>query len=178
MKTDRLLLRRFNEDDLENVFKGLSHPDIIPYYGVRYDSLEATKAQMTFFDDLEKNETGFWWAICSLDNTVFYGAGGLNSLSKEHKKAEIGFWLLPEYWGKGYATETSKAVLEYAFNEMKLDKVFAYADVENGASNHVLRKLGFDPASASAPFVATLVDVTGLVIYFTVASWLLTGTLL
>lgn len=42
----------------------------------------------------------------------------------------------------------------------------------------LLRKLGFDPASASAPFVATLVDVTGLVIYFTVASFVLAGTLL
>jgi magnesium transporter len=42
----------------------------------------------------------------------------------------------------------------------------------------ILRGLGFDPASASAPFVATLVDVTGLVIYFTVASVMLQGTLL
>jgi len=42
----------------------------------------------------------------------------------------------------------------------------------------VLRRAGFDPASASAPFVATLVDVTGLVIYFTVAALLLSGTLL
>ena len=42
----------------------------------------------------------------------------------------------------------------------------------------VLQRLGFDPASASAPFVATLVDVTGLVIYFTLASLILTGTLL
>jgi magnesium transporter len=42
----------------------------------------------------------------------------------------------------------------------------------------VLRRLGFDPASASAPFVATLVDVTGLVIYFSVATIILTGTLL
>jgi len=42
----------------------------------------------------------------------------------------------------------------------------------------VLRRLGFDPASASAPFVATLVDVTGLVIYFTVAFAVLRGTLL
>ena len=42
----------------------------------------------------------------------------------------------------------------------------------------LLRKLGFDPASASAPFVATLVDVTGLIIYFTVASVILHGTLL
>ena len=42
----------------------------------------------------------------------------------------------------------------------------------------VLRRLGFDPASASAPFVATLVDVSGLVIYFTVAAAILGGTLL
>jgi len=42
----------------------------------------------------------------------------------------------------------------------------------------VLRRLGFDPASASAPFVATLVDVTGLVIYFSVAWVILHGTLL
>jgi magnesium transporter len=42
----------------------------------------------------------------------------------------------------------------------------------------VLRRFGFDPASASAPFVATLVDVTGLVIYFTIAAVVLSGTLL
>ena len=42
----------------------------------------------------------------------------------------------------------------------------------------VLRRLGFDPASASAPFVATLVDVTGIVIYFTIAALMLRGTLL
>ncbi|HEX5035923.1 MAG TPA: magnesium transporter, partial [bacterium] len=42
----------------------------------------------------------------------------------------------------------------------------------------LLRRLGFDPASASAPFVATLVDVTGLVIYFSVAQAVLTGILL
>jgi magnesium transporter len=42
----------------------------------------------------------------------------------------------------------------------------------------ILRRLGFDPASASAPFVATLVDVSGLVIYFTCAALILRGTLL
>lgn len=42
----------------------------------------------------------------------------------------------------------------------------------------LLRRIGFDPASASAPFVATVVDVTGLILYFSIASWILTGTLL
>jgi magnesium transporter len=42
----------------------------------------------------------------------------------------------------------------------------------------ILRKLGVDPAASSAPFVATLVDVSGLIIYFTIASVILSGTLL
>ena len=56
IRRGRLLLRQFADSDLENVYKGLSHPDVIRYYGVSYDSLEATKAQMKFFADLEKEE--------------------------------------------------------------------------------------------------------------------------
>jgi ribosomal-protein-alanine N-acetyltransferase len=89
--TKRILLRQFDDSDLANVFKGLSNPDIIKYYGVSYHSLEETRQQLKFFADLEKNGTGVWWAVCSLDNKVFYGAGGLNSVSKEHRKAEIDF---------------------------------------------------------------------------------------
>ncbi len=73
IKTSRLLLRHFVESDIENVFNGLSHPDISTYYGVSYDTLEATKAQMKFFSDLEDSGTGIWWAVCSLDNKIFYG---------------------------------------------------------------------------------------------------------
>jgi magnesium transporter len=42
----------------------------------------------------------------------------------------------------------------------------------------LMKKLGFDPATSSAPFVATLVDVTGIIIYFSAAVWFLRGTLL
>ena len=45
LKTERLLLRQFVDTELENVFKGLSHPEIIRYYGVSYKTLEATKEQ-------------------------------------------------------------------------------------------------------------------------------------
>ena len=52
------------------------------------------------------------------------------------------------------------------------------ATVVFGLLPFILKRLGFDPASASAPFVATLVDVTGLVIYFSIAAMILHGTLL
>ena len=96
LHTERFDLRQFVDTDVENVFSGLSDPDVIKYYGVSYDSLEETKKQMIWFANLEKEGTGMWFAVCSLDNKTFYGAGGLNDLSKEHRKAEIGFWLLPD----------------------------------------------------------------------------------
>jgi ribosomal-protein-alanine N-acetyltransferase len=141
--TDRLLLRQFTGTDLENVFLGLSHPDVIRYYGVSYDSLEATKAQMKFFEDLEKEETGMWWAVCSPDGETFYGAGGLNSFSKVHRKAEIGFWLLPDHWGKGFMTEAIPAICRYGFEKMKIHRIEGLVESDNSACRKAMGKLGF-----------------------------------
>lgn len=144
LKTERLLLRQFIDSDLENVFKGLSHPDVIKYYGVSYQTLEATKAQMKFFADLEKDETGIWWAVCSPDNTIFYGGGGLNNLSKEHKKAEIGFWLLPDHWGKGIMTEAMPIICDYGFTGLGLHRIEGIVETENDLCKKAMDKLKFD----------------------------------
>ena len=143
LKTDKLLLRRFVESDLENVFRGLSHPDIVKYYGVSYTSLEATKEQMKFFADLEQNGTGIWWAICSIDNNKFYGACGLNNLLIEHRKAEIGLWLLTEFWGQRIMTETVPLICNYGFNTLGLHRIEGLVETENTNCKKALTKLGF-----------------------------------
>jgi len=144
IKTERLLLRQFKESDLENVFKGLSHPDIIKYYGVSYPSLESTKEQMDFFAGLEKNETGIWWAICSPENKTFYGAGGLNSLNKEHRKAEIGFWLLTDFWGKGLMTEAMPLICNYGFENLGLHRIEGLVETNNINCKRAMAKLAFE----------------------------------
>ena len=57
---------------------------------------------------------------------------------------EIGYSLLPQHQGKGYATEASVAWLDYGFNQMNIDKMNAYTHSENGASNHILQKVGMN----------------------------------
>lgn len=141
--TDHLLLRQFVESDLENVFKGLSHPDIIKYYGVSYTTLEESKEQMQFFSDQEKNETGIWWAVCSPDNETFYGAGGLNNLSKEHKKAEIGFWLLTDFWRLGIMTEAIPLICNYGFENLGLHRIEGLVEINNINCKRALDNLGF-----------------------------------
>jgi len=143
IKSNRLLLRPFIESDLKYVFQGLSHPDIIKHYGVNFDSLEATKEQMDWFADLDKNETGMWFAVCSSDNKTFFGAGGLNDLSKEHKKAEIGFWLLTDYWGKGIMTEAMPVICDYGFDNLGLHRIEGFVESDNTNCKNAMAKLDF-----------------------------------
>lgn len=105
-----------------------SHPDLIKYYGVNFQTLEATKEQMTFYADLEKDETGIWFAVCSLDNNTFYGTGGLNSLSKEHKKAEIGFWLLTNSWRQGIMKEAMLLFYYHGFDKLRLHRIEGFVE--------------------------------------------------
>jgi ribosomal-protein-alanine N-acetyltransferase len=142
-KTGRLLLRQFNERDLENVFLGLSDSQVTKYYGVHFNTLEETKKQIEWFDELEKNETGIWWAVCSLDNSIFYGAVGLYYLKRELHKAEIGFWLIPEYWSAGIISESVLLAVEYGFKKMHLKRIEAEVETENILSIRVLKKLQF-----------------------------------
>jgi len=142
-ETSSLLLRQFEDSDLDNVFLGLSHPDVVKYYGIQYDSREDTKKQLDWFAELGTNETGIWWAICSLDNHVFYGAGGLNDWNKKHHKAEIGFWMLPQHWGKGIIKEAIPIILEYGFDKMRIHRIEAIVETENLNCQRVMDKLDF-----------------------------------
>lgn len=142
LESNRLLLRQLKYNDIENVFKGLSHPDIIKYYGISFNSLEATQEQMDWFANLEATKTGIWWAICSKDDGTFLGAGGLND--KNEHKAEIGFWLFPEHWGKGYMTEAMPLICAYAFDVLDLNKIEGFVETENNNCKKALAKLQFN----------------------------------
>lgn len=142
-ESSRLFLESIIDRDIEFIFKGLSNPVVIKYYGVSYFSLESTKVQMKFYRDLVENESGEWWIIIDKNTKEPMGAIGLNNLDKNHKKAELGFWLLPEYWGKGYIQEAFLEIEHHAFNNLKLHRIEAYVETENTSSNKSLEKLNF-----------------------------------
>jgi ribosomal-protein-alanine N-acetyltransferase len=143
LQTSRFTLRQFKESDLEMVYKGLSHPEVIKYYGVSFSSLEETKEQMLWFKNLEKTNTGVWWAICSPDYTTFYGAGGFNNLDAKTKKTEVGFWLLPEHWRKGIMQEVMAVICQFAFTDLSIHRIEGFVDPENKNCKNALNKLGF-----------------------------------
>lgn len=143
LHTERLLLREIIPSDIQKVFEGLSHPDVIKYFGVSFHTLEATREQMDWYANMIKNDTGRCWAICSADNSVFHGVITLNFWNKKFRSAEMGYWIFPEFWRKGIVTEAGLKAIEYGFGEMNLHRIKAESEDDNAGSIATLKKLGF-----------------------------------
>ncbi|MGE8497781.1 MAG: GNAT family N-acetyltransferase [Pseudomonas sp.] len=144
LATRRFRLREIVADDIQAIFYGLSHPQVIRYYGVSYATLDATRVQMDWYRDLQRERTGIWWGICLPEAPgQLLGACGFNAWAHEHRRAELGYWLMPEHWGGGVMRESLAAAITHGFEVMGLHRIEAVVDTDNGASSGLLRRLGF-----------------------------------
>lgn len=141
IKLNTLTLRTFKSDDLAFVFSGLSHPDVIRHYGISYTTESACEAQMSWYQSIDEQGTGCWLAIESAGSKL--GALGLNNICQENKNAELGYWLLPQHWGKGIMQEALHGLLTYAFNELKIHRISAEVEIENLKSQQLLQAFNF-----------------------------------
>ena len=141
--TNRYYLRELCAEDIKYVHKGLSDKEVTKYYAVYFATLEDTQEQMKWFAELKKTGTGVWWGIYDKSTEVFVGAGGYNNLEKEHRKAEVGFWLLKEHWGKGILKEAMSAILDIGFSSLNLLRVEGFVDHENQKCKKALEKVNF-----------------------------------
>ena len=137
------MLHQIKPEDQAFIFQGLSHPDVIPFYGVRYDSFESTAAQMEWYQKMVEEGSGLPWKISHLHTGENLGVISVYLYKPEHQKAEIGFWLLPQYWNKGYALEALKTVMAYWKEAKGLHRLEGFVEEGNAASSKLLEKAGF-----------------------------------
>lgn len=76
------------------------------------------------------------------ENKEMIGGAGITYISKNHKAGEIGYWLAKKYWKKGYAKEACLLLLDYGFNKLKLEKMYAKTAKPNKASWGLMKSLG------------------------------------
>lgn len=139
--SNRIYLRETSVDDAEMFYNLNSNPDVIKYTGDdAFESIEATKDFLSKYDHFRKYGMGRW-AIVTKKNDQVLGWCGLKYHPKEDF-VDLGFRLFQDQWGKGYATEASKLSLDYGFQELGLERVVGRADLRNGASIRVLKKMG------------------------------------
>lgn len=143
LNTTRFYLREIEQPDIRDIHKGLSDKRVTQYYAVHFPTLEATQEQMDWFEDLKRNGTGFWWGVYDRETERFCGAGGFNNLDKTNRKAEIGFWLLPQFWGKGIMTEVMPILFQAGFDQLHLNRIEGFVDSRNSNCKKALRKIHF-----------------------------------
>jgi RimJ/RimL family protein N-acetyltransferase len=145
IETERLILREFEIGDAEAVLEFGSHPEVCRY--------TCDADSMTTLEDARKVITGTW-----LNDYEKYGYGRLAVVDKASQKVfgfcgmkyledlqetDIGYRFLPEFWGRGIATEATQAVLQYGRSNIGLTNIIGLVVHENIASQRVLVKLGF-----------------------------------
>lgn len=148
IETERLILRNLGAEDVNGMFELNSNAQVQRFVGNQpIKSLAEAKENIEFIQaQYIKNGVGRL-AVIDKQTGDFLGWGGLKLITEEmngqHSFYELGYRLLPKYWGKGFATEVANASIKYGFEELKLDMIYGIADVENHASRNVLEKVGF-----------------------------------
>ena len=143
METKKYLLKEIEASDIRHIHKGLSDTEITKYYDVHFSTLEETQEQMEWYAKLKNEGTGIWWGIIDKHTREFCGAAGFNDLNKQHKKAEIGLWLLKDFWGKGILKEVMPKLFEIGFSNLNLNRIEGFVVSNNVKCKRALEKINF-----------------------------------
>ncbi|MBP6185996.1 MAG: GNAT family N-acetyltransferase [Saprospiraceae bacterium] len=142
--TERLLLTRKDLRFVNDHFEMRTNQMVMRYFDrAMPSSVEEVKIKME--ESIAEMESGkaLVWALVRKEDQVCIGDVAFWKIDPQHAVGEIGYGLLPEYWGQGYMQEVLKQVLPYAFQSMGLHRVEANVNTENRASQRLLEKMGF-----------------------------------
>jgi len=146
LETERLVLRRFTEDDVGNLVELDSDPDVMRFIngGRPTPRHEIENDLLPKFIDYYARYAGYgFWAAIEKSTGRFVGWFHFRPAKAAHpNEVELGYRLCKSAWGKGYATEGSRALIDKGFAELGVQRVVAFTMVVNVASRRVMEKAG------------------------------------
>jgi RimJ/RimL family protein N-acetyltransferase len=142
--TARLRLRPFDHWDADDLFALHSNAYVLRYWDAPpWRERERAERFIGACRQMAEAGTGARLAVDRLSDETFIGWCGLTRWNPVHRSASITYCLDESAWGHGYATEAARALLEWAFDTLDLNRVQTETDTRNAASARVLEKLGF-----------------------------------
>ncbi len=144
INTERLLLRRISQNHINEIFFLRSDVKIMKYMDkIPAKTINDASDFIQKITEQEKNNEAITWAITIKGETKLIGTICFWKILKEHYRAEIGYQLHPEHWGKGIMQEAITEVLNYGFKIMNLHSIEANVNPGNKASIRLLEKNNF-----------------------------------
>lgn len=141
--TDRLILRKYLNNDLEDYYS-LCSSDLVWKYSTKEAIINKEDAKNLLEAVIAATKDSFigFHALIDKEDGTYIGEAGVLFLNTAANRAVIGYNLLPDYWSKGYATEITISLVKFAFDSLGVERVEALAVQDNIASCHVLEKAG------------------------------------
>ena len=144
LETPCLKLRPITQDDAQDIFEIFSDKQVMKYYDLLpFESLDRAKEQADFFVKGFEKKQMIRWGIELKESGKLIGTCGFFAFNEDAQKAELGYELGSAYQGKGYMSEALSAALAFLFRESSVNRVEAFVEPPNIASQRLLEKLGF-----------------------------------
>jgi 3-dehydroquinate dehydratase / shikimate dehydrogenase len=143
METKRLILRPWKKEDLEPLVRMNANARTMEFFMAPLTREESQARLEIYTRHIEEKGWGLW-AVSAAGVSDFIGWIGLWPIPFEAHftpAIEVGWRLLPEFWGQGYATEGAKAALQYGFETLQLDEIVSITVLGNVRSRRVMEKL-------------------------------------
>lgn len=145
LQTSRLLLRPFAQRDAEAIYALQSNARVLRYWdSPPWAERSRADAFIAACRTMEEDGSGARFAIETRAEDAFVGWCSMFRWNPVHRSLGIGYCFDEPAWGKGYATEAVRAMLQWAYGALDLNRVEAELDTRNAASARVLEKLGFE----------------------------------
>ena len=144
LETERLILRRLNSLDVNEIFALRSNPEIMQF--IPRPLIKTKEEALDFIATMDENINNnivINWAITTKDDPKLIGMIGFYRMKPENYRAEVGYILSAEFHGQGIITEALERVIQFGFEKMKLNSIEAVIDPGNYGSEKVLLKNNF-----------------------------------
>ena len=144
LETERINYRQITIDDTEDFFELRTNKEVIKY--TDHAPMKNMQEAMDMIERISasfKNNDGVAWVMQSKETEKTIGHITFWRIIKEHHRAEIGYNMFPQYWGKGLMTEAIKKIIKFGFTEMKLHSIEANVNPNNLLSIKLLERVGF-----------------------------------
>ncbi len=140
IKTERLLLRQYKNDDAESMFKNYAtDPRVTKFLNWEpYENVEDIKIFVNEVLASYKNLSTYNWAIEYEGEMI--GSISITSLNERDSSCEVGYCISYDYWNKGITSEAMNAVITYLFREVNMHRIMAKHDIDNPYSGKVMQK--------------------------------------
>lgn len=145
LKTNRLLLRAIESNDVSDFFAIRSNTQAMQYIDRPLATSENDVLSLIdVMTNAYKNNDAITWAICLKESNKLIGTIGFWRIDKENYRAEIGYILNPDFHQQGFMQEAMQPVIAFAFSSLKLHSIEANVNPNNTASKNILLKNGFE----------------------------------